>query len=248
MRLAASLCFFAGFALAQHNSPPADIEDGKRLFETNCIACHGPDGNMVEGIDLGHGKFRRASSDESLMKIIQQGIAGTAMPPHSFSDHQAGTVVAYLRSMAAAGRVKSGDPSRGKQIFSAQGCAGCHRVNGDGSRTGPDLTEIGLARRSVELERSIADPKRDALLQNRSYRVVTRDGQAITGRLLNQDSFTVQLLDSKERLRSLQRSNLREWGFVDGSPMPSYRGKLSQGELDDLVAYLVSLKGGSTTP
>ena len=79
--------------------------------------------------------------------------------------------------------------------------------------------------------------------QNRTYRAVTKQGETITGRLLNVDTFTVQMLDSKERLLSLQRSDLRESGFVKDSPMPSYRDKLSAQELADVVAYLVTLKG-----
>ena len=81
---------------------------------------------------------------------------------------------------------------------------------------------------------------------NRFVRLVTRDGATITGRLLNQDIFTVQLLDSKEQLRSVARSDLRELTFIDKSPMPSYREKLSSQEMTDLVSYLVSLQGGGT--
>ena len=205
---------------------------------------------MVDGVDLAHGKFRRSSSDAGVIKIIQQGIAGTAMPPHNLTDFQAGTIVAYLRSMGATRSVSDkGDAARGKVLFEAKGgCTGCHRVNGTGSRVGPDLSEIGALRRSVELAQSILEPNREVLLQNRFYRAVTKDGETITGRLLNQDSFTVQLLDSKERLLSLPRSNLREAGFLNDSPMPSYQGKLSATELDDLVAYLVSLKGVVVLP
>jgi putative heme-binding domain-containing protein len=239
----------AGALLAQHSYTPADIETGGRLFRANCVACHGPEGDMMEGVDLGHARFRRASSDDALILIIQQGIAGTAMPPHSFSDFEAGAIVAYLRAMATAGRGSKGDAAHGKILFEAKGgCTGCHRVNGIGSRLGPDLSEIGALRRTVELERSIVEPNAEILPQNRSYRVVTKDGETITGRLLNQDSFTIQLLDSKERLLSLPRSNLRESGFLSDSPMPSYREKLTPRELDDLVAYLVSLKGVPATP
>jgi putative heme-binding domain-containing protein len=241
----------ASALLAQHSYTPADIENGGRLFRSDCVACHGPDGDMVEGVDLAHGKFRRATSEDALITIIQKGIAGTAMPPHNLSDFEAGSIVAYLRTTATAGRSTSGkgDPARGKILFEAKGgCTGCHRVNGNGSRTGPDLSEIGALRRAVDLKRSIVAPNEEILLQNRTYRVVTRDGETITGRLLNQDSFTVQLLDSKERLLSLPRSNLRESGFLKDSPMPSYREKLNVQELDDLVAYLVSLKGVLTRP
>ncbi len=72
---------------------------------------------------------------------------------------------------------------------------------------------------------------------------MTRDGVATTGQLLNHDLFTVQLLDSKERLMSFQKSDLREYAFIDTSPMPSYKDKLSADEVADLVSYLVSLKG-----
>ena len=94
--------------------------------------------------------------------------------------------------------------------------------------------------------RSIVDPAAAVLPNHRSFRVVTREGAEVTGRLLNHDLFTVQLLDSKEQLRSFQKSDLREHAFVDGSPMPSYRDRLSPGELSDLVGYLVSLRGRVT--
>jgi putative heme-binding domain-containing protein len=234
-------------AFAQHTYTQGEIDDGGRLYRANCTTCHGPEGDAVNGVDLGHGQFRRASSDDDLIRIIRTGIPGTAMPPNNFSEQQAGTIVAYLRSLAATtGRDTSipGDATRGKAIFEGKGdCASCHRVKGNGSRLGPDLSDIGQFRRSVELERSLVDPGAEVLPVNRSYRVVTKDGATITGRLLNQDSFTVQLLDSKERLVSYIKSNLREYGFIQNSPMPSYRDKLSSQELADVVSYLVSLKG-----
>ena len=109
----------------------------------------------------------------------------------------------------------------------------------------PDLNsvrKVGQLRRSVEIETSLVDPDKEILGGNRFYRVVTRDGVTTTGRLLNLDTFTVQILDSKEQLRSFQKANLRDFGFVEKSPMPSYRDKLSAQELADVVSYLVSLK------
>jgi cytochrome c oxidase cbb3-type subunit III len=230
---------------AQHSYGPADIEDGGKLFRANCVACHGPQGDLVEGVDLGHGKFRRASTEEGVIRIIQDGIPGTAMPPHNFSDFQAGTILAYLRSVATSGRtVLKGDATHGKAVFEGKGgCAGCHRVYGVGSRVGPDLSDVGVMRRVAEIERALVDPNAEVLPQNRYYRVTTKSGETITGHLLNEDTFSIQLLDSKERLLSLQRSDLREAGFLNQSPMPSYRDKLSKGERDDVVAYLASLKG-----
>jgi cytochrome c oxidase cbb3-type subunit 3 len=237
----------AGALLAQRSYTPGDVQDGQRLFLTNCEACHGPEGDSVPGVDLGHGKFRRASSDEDLMRIIQKGIQGTAMPPGNFNNFQASTIVAYLRDMAESasrGSLPAGDAAQGKIVFEGKGaCLTCHRVKGNGSRLGPDLTDIGALRRAVELERSILDPDAEILPQNRFFRVVAKDGATTTGRLLNQDAFTVELFDARERLLSFSKADLKEYAFLDKSPMPSSQGKLSPKELADLVSYLVSLKG-----
>ena len=245
-----ALFLASGILLAQNAYPPGDVEEGGKLFRANCAVCHGPDGDAVSGVDLAHGKFRRASSDADIVEIIRHGIGGTSMPAHDdFSDVEAGTIVAYMRSLAAADRSTSvpGDAAKGKTIFEGKGgCLVCHRVKDRGSRTGPDLTEIGLVRRSVELERSILEPDAEILPQNRFVRVVTRDGATITGRLLNHDGFSVQLIDTRERLLSYRKSDLREFSFTGKSPMPSYKDRLDPKELADLVSYLVSLKGIET--
>jgi cytochrome c oxidase cbb3-type subunit 3 len=230
---------------AQHETA-SDIEDGGRVFRNTCANCHGPDGDEVSGIDLGRGQFRRTMSDQDLIQIIRTGIPGTPMPASNLSEEQAARVVVYLRSVAASKRSNSvtGNADRGKALFEGQGaCVTCHRVNARGSRLGPDLSNIGQLRRSVELEQSLLDPDAEILGGNRSYRVVTRDGVTATGRLLNLDTFTVQMLDSNERLRSFVKSDLREHGFIEKSPMPSYKDTLGPQELADLVSYLVSLKG-----
>lgn len=240
--------FVPGTLFAQHEYPATDVENGGRLFLASCAGCHGPDGDAVAGIDLGRGQFRRAAgaSDEELVRIIRTGIPNTGMPPNNINEINAGNIVAYLRTIATEKRTTTvaGDPVRGRAIFEGKGnCASCHRVRGIGSRIGPDLTEVGGQRRVAELEKSILEPGASVLPSQRSIRVVTRDGVAISGRLLNHDVFTVQLLDSNEQLRSFQKSNLREYTFVDSSPMPSYRDKLTAEELADLLSYLVSLKG-----
>jgi cytochrome c oxidase cbb3-type subunit 3 len=242
-----ALVFVAGTLMAQHGYTPGDIEEGERLFIENCAICHGPEGDAVPKVDLAHGKFRRASTDEDLMQIIKNGIPGTAMPGGNYHEHQLTTFVAYLRNMAASiapGDSSPGDAVRGKTIFEGKGgCLNCHRVKGQGSYLGPELTDIGITRRTAQLERSLTDPDAEILPQNRFFRVVTQDGTTITGRLLNQDAFTIQLMDISERLRSFLKVNLREFAFIDKSPMPSYSEKLSAGELADVVSYLVTLKG-----
>ena len=241
------LVLIAGGLLAQRRYTPGDVQDGERLFLANCSGCHGPEGDAVPGVDLGHGTFRHASTDDDLIRIIQKGIAGTAMPPNNFNNFQASTIVAYLRDLAESARRSArsaGDAAQGKIVFEGKGaCVTCHRVKGTGARLGPELTDIGALRRAVELEQSILDPDAEVLPQNRFFRVVTKDGATITGRLLNQDAFSVQLFDNKERMLSFSKSDLKEYAFLEKSPMPSYQGKLSPKELADVVSYLVSLKG-----
>ena len=250
----AGLCA-AGVVFAQERIYiPAEIENGGRVYQANCAGCHGADGDGVAGTNFGAGRIRRASSDDELVRIIVGGIPGTPMPPSNFSEGQAATIVAYLRSMSTSATGPStgarnapaaGDAGRGRSVFDGKGqCLTCHSVNGSGSRVGPNLTDIGAVRRSSELERSLLEPDVEIRAENRSVRAVTRDGATITGRLLNQDSFTLQLLDAaNERLVSVSKSNLREYAILGNSPMPSYRDTLSAQELADVVGYLASLKG-----
>jgi putative heme-binding domain-containing protein len=223
-----------------------DVEEGGRLFLANCATCHGADGEAVPGVDLGHGQFRRAASDDDLADIIRRGIQGTAMPPSTFSNVQTGQIVAYLRSLAVTSENAAvpGDAARGKALFDGKGqCLSCHRVNGTGSRLGPDISDVGQFRRATDLRRALVEPGASVRPQNRAVRVVTRDGAAVTGKLLNHDSFTLLLIDSNERLRSFLKSNLREFTISEPPSMPSLRGTMSAAEIDDLIRYLVSLKG-----
>ena len=243
----------AALVAQEHSYTPADIDNGARLYQSSCAGCHGPNGDMVPGIELQRGQFRRATTDTEIIRIIQAGIPGTTMPPSSFSETQAGTIVAYLRSvMTTAGRGGRsggstgvvGNEAGGKALFEGKGaCATCHRVGAVGPRLAPDLTEIGTIRPAAELRQKLIDPSALVRPGNRFVEATTRRGATVSGRLLNQDTFTIQLLDSNERLVSLSRSDLQNFTFLKESPMPSYRDKLTAAELDDLVAYLMTLKG-----
>lgn len=238
------LVVLGGAVCAQQNYSAEDVKSGGDLFSTNCMNCHGPDGEAVPGVDLVHGKFRHASADGELVTIITKGIAGTAMPPSSLSDTQAQNIVAYLRSRAASAGADAEAAAHGRAIFAGKGgCGSCHRVRGQGGLAGPDLSNIGSLRKPPELEKSIVDPNAQILDENRTVRAIAKDGTTVTGRLLSYDTFGVQLVDATGHLVSLNRSNLRDLTFLAKSPMPSYREKLSAVELSDLVAYLVSLKG-----
>jgi len=228
---------------AQHETA-ADLLDGERAYGTTCVNCHGPNGDVIAGINLLTGQFRRPYTDQELVNIVRTGIPNTAMPPSTMSAEQAAKLVSYLRTSA---KTKStplvaGDASRGKAVYDSKGaCASCHRIDGVGSRVGPDLSRVGQARRTAELELALVDPNADVQPQNRFYRVVLKDGTTVTGRLLGHDTFNVQIIDMKEQLRSFVKADTREHGFID-TPMPSFRTRLTPQELADVVAYLGTLR------
>jgi cytochrome c oxidase cbb3-type subunit III len=243
--LAIGLIVLDDAAIAQHETG-RDIEDGGRVYQSACAYCHGPDGDLIAGIDFGRGVYRRALTDPEIVAIILAGIPNSPMPPTpGMSEEQAYRVVAYLRAMSGERSISSGDPGRGRAIFFGQGrCIECHRVGREGSRFGPDLSRIGLLRRAVELEQSLLEPQAEIQPQNRIFEVVTGSGETTIGRLLNHDTFTVQLIDRDDRLRSFEKAELAAHGFV-ASPMPSYRDELTAQELADLVSFLASLLGES---
>jgi putative heme-binding domain-containing protein len=230
-------------AWAQHGYTRAEIENGARLFQANCATCHGPKGDTVRGVALLSGQFRRANSDEQLVKIIIEGIPGTSMPPNNYSALEAGMIVAYLRGIAAGDNVvmTAGDLTRGKELFDGKGkCATCHNAE---SRTAPSLADVGALRRPLELEQSILDPSAELHSDYRHIRAVTRSGAVVTGRLLNQSTFSIQILDSSQNLKAFDKADLREFVINRTSEMPSYRGTLDAQEVADLVTYLTTLRG-----
>ncbi len=231
-----------------HGITPADIQRGLLVYSSSCINCHGPDGDQISGVSLASGRFRRAQSDNDLVQIIQKGIPGTAMPPGAYTDDQANVLVGYIRSMASSTKSTRkgppGDVSRGKAVVETKGqCLNCHRIGSQGTVAGPDLTAIGGTRRLAEIETSLLDPSAEIRPENRPVRAVGKDGTKISGTLMNQDTYTIQILDSKGKLRSLYKSNLREYEFLKTSPMPNFKDKLSEQELSDVISYLVTLKG-----
>jgi cytochrome c oxidase cbb3-type subunit III len=244
-----TLSWLAVLSPGQQRYLSSDVENGSRLYRNNCFACHGPEGASIPGVDFRRGQFKRASSDEDLLRVIGSGVPGTAMPPTNVTDSQRLALVAYIRSLhdSAASSVGLGDADRGRALLESKGgCLACHRVNGKGSRVGPDLSEVGAIRTATYLERSILDPNESVLPEHRLVKVVTRQGTVITGRRLNEDTHTLQLIDMEERLHSLSKSDLREYALLTTSSMPSYVGKFSSQELADLVTYLLSLKGADS--
>jgi cytochrome c oxidase cbb3-type subunit 3 len=225
---------------------PADVAYGARLYDAQCTTCHAANGDGVGGVDLRSGRFRNAVTDQDLTRVITTGVPGTGMLAFKFDPSELAGIIAYLRNMNSfdRGSVKAGDADRGRAVFDGKGgCARCHRVGAQGPRVAPDLSDIGATRSAGSLLRSLTDPSSQMMPINRPVRAVTRDGKTINGRRLNEDTYTVQLIDDQERLVSLVKADLREYTILTVSPMPSYKDTLTPDELADVVAYLLSLKG-----
>ena len=246
--LLAALAFAGGAAAQEHAGQYAqpDIEYGFGLYTDNCYRCHAEGGDGIAGVNLSAGQFRNADSDRELMRLIRTGMEGTAMPPGDYSQSELTALVAYLRNMRSLdpGDVTLGDADRGRALFAGRGdCASCHRVNGVGPRVAPDLSDIGRLRTAARLQASLLDPTGSMMPANRPVRAVTQDGTVITGRRINEDTYTVQLIGDDERLRSLEKSELREYTILTRSPMPSYAEIFDEQERADVLAYLLSRKG-----
>ena len=144
---------------------------------------------------------------------------------------------------AAAQDPPAGDAARGKALVESSGCFDCHRVEDRGSRLGPNLSSIGSRRTATRLRDALVDPDAEVIADNRFVRIVTKDGTSVTGKLLNQDAISVQLMNPKEELKTYLRTNLREFTILDKGLMPSVQGKLTDQQVADIVSYLASLKG-----
>src|SRR5262249_1390850 len=125
----------------------AEIDTGTRLYNAQCAQCHGLAGDMVAGIDLRLGRFRRVTSDEDLTRTITNGVSGAGMPPFAMQPPELAGIIAYIRAGfdPLGTSIKVGDTPRGRLIFEGKGnCLECHRVNNTGSRLAPNLSDIGL--------------------------------------------------------------------------------------------------------
>ena len=191
--------------------------------------------------------FRRSTSDEDLAKVITTGVPNTAMPPFALQPTEVTSVIAFIRAGfdPAGTAVKIGNAARGQAIFEGKGaCASCHRVNGRGPRVAPDLSDVGAARTPATIQRTLMDPSSQMMPLNRPVRIVTKAGQTINGRRLNEDTFSVQLIDERERLLSIDKSHDQEHGGARRSRRcRRMQRKLTSDEMSDLIAYLLTLKG-----
>jgi putative heme-binding domain-containing protein len=222
----------------------AEIAAGYRVYSSQCVQCHGGNGDGISGVDLRRGVFRRAASDEDLGRIVTTGVPGAGMPPFRLDPAELAGVIAFIRAgFDQTASVRVGDAARGRAIFDGTGgCAACHRIRGRGALTAPDLSGVGLVRTVAALQRSLLEPTSAMVPANRPLRIVTKDGETIEGRRLNEDTYTVQLLDSHGRLRSLAKNELRTITYATASSMPSYASRLTADEIADVVGFLASLR------
>ena len=222
----------------------ADIAAGYRVYSSTCVQCHGAYGDGISGVDLRRGVFRRAASDEDLARTVTNGVPGAGMPPFKLEPAELAGIVAFIRAgFDQTASVRVGDVARGRAVFDGKGgCAACHRLQGHGALNAPDLSGVGLTRTVGALQRSLLDPTSAMVSANRPLTAVTKGGETIEGRRLNEDTHTVQMLDSRGRLRSLAKADLRSLAYGAASPMPSYASRLTSDEIADLIGFLASLR------
>jgi putative heme-binding domain-containing protein len=223
----------------------ADVEAGGRIYRSHCAECHGLQGEGGRGPNLQRGEYFHGSSNEALFRTINRGIPGTEMPGVYFEGKQVWQLVAFVRSLARTGQREPvpGDPRRGEQLYARLGCAACHSIGATGGRTAPELTWIGSSRPPSHLRQSILDPSAEIAERWRQVEVTSADGKVDRGFALDEDSYSIRMLDEAANLRSFARTGLKKVHVEKKeSAMPSYRGRVSDSELDDLVAYLSSLR------
>ena len=242
----------AALLLAQHNDPgqknpfagkPEAIQAGKAVYDQMCAGCHGSKGDGGRGPAVNKGVFKRGNEDAAIFNIIKNGISGTAMPAMGLSDDEVWQVVSYLRSMSGEAEKVIGNAAAGEALFAGKGnCIACHMINGAGSRFAPDLSTIGNLK-ADELRKIILKPGSREGYQPNFVEVKTKDGKWIKGLRRNEDTFSIQLFDANEELHLLRKKDLAEIKYAEKSIMPSdYGQRFGETEINDLVAYLKSLK------
>lgn len=227
---------------------PQAISNGGAMFRTRCAGCHGPDARGYLGPDL-TGLWAAGATDDRLFDIVRRGVPGTEMTaadPLRVLDKDIWQVLAYVRTLSGVPTVAStGDARNGEQIFRAT-CSSCHRVNGRGGQLGPDLSRIGSGRPRAGLLGKLRGSSDVIRPGYEPVTIVTRDGERIRGVKKNEDEFSIQIMDARERLQGYLKANLTEVTIDKQSLMPVYGpDRLNDRDLDDLLQYLTALRGAN---
>ena len=221
------------------------IRDGGTKFRSRCAGCHGPDARGYIGPDI-TGLSASGYTDERLFGIVRRGVPGTEMTPADplrVSDKEIWQVLAYVGTLTAAPVTPAtGDAQSGERIFRAN-CSSCHMVNGRGGQLGPDLSRIGSGRARPVLLNKVRGKSYNVRPGYEGVTIVTRDGQRIRGVKKNEDEFSIQIVDMRERLQGYLKANLTEVVNEPRTVMPAYGAEqLNDRDLDDLLQYLSTLR------
>jgi putative heme-binding domain-containing protein len=223
-----------------------DATEGRRIFDAQCAWCHGNEGDGGMGPNL-HGKLAHAASLTSIVEIITNGIPGTDMPGFRspLTERSIRQTAAYVQSLSrSTATAARGNLQHGAALYESSGCAGCHIVAGAGGIVGPDLTAIGSRRGAAYLREALVKPAASHLPGYLVVRAVPSNGPEVRGIRLNEDVFWIHIRDAGGTVHTLQKSELKDLvREIDASMMPSYSARLKDAELDDLVAYLSTLRG-----
>jgi cytochrome c oxidase cbb3-type subunit III len=236
---------------------------GESQFRANCAFCHGLGARGGgRGPDLSRAQKRHGNSDADLFRTINQGVPGTAMPPNGATQQGVGMteeeiwqVISYIRSVQVKAPAQpAGNAAHGKELFNGSAaCSTCHMIQGKGGRLGPDLSTTGSARSTDYLVESMRSPSRrlaqgisEAMKEfSQEYEtvtVVTADRTKFQGVVLNEDHFTLQMMDTREQLHLFEKDKLRSLQKSRESLMPAYDPKtLSDKDLQDVIAYLLAV-------
>ncbi|MCS7024131.1 MAG: c-type cytochrome [Bryobacteraceae bacterium] len=230
------------------HDPVPDIPLGKRIFESQCAVCHGQDGSGGRGPALNRPTLLKAPDDQSLRRAIAEGLPPEMPGAWQLSVREVASVAAYVRSLGSVPvEPLKGDPTRGKLVYQSKGCASCHIIQGQGRAHGPELTAIGAKRNAAFLREAIRNPAAELAEDYLLVEIETRSGQRIRGVRLSEDPFTIQLRDTAQgRFHSFRKNALKDVRrLLSESSMPAYdEASLPAAELEDLVAYLATLRGG----
>ncbi|HKF66989.1 MAG TPA: c-type cytochrome, partial [Vicinamibacterales bacterium] len=232
-------------AAAQTPAAQSEAARGSALFQLRCSDCHGVDAKGVHGPDLTV-LFANGATEDRVFQAIRRGVPGTEMPSSNAPDDEIRAIVAYLRTFVTAptGVVRA-DTVHGERVFSAS-CSSCHRVNGRGGALGPDLSRIGASRSRELLAREVRDASAAITPGYQAVTLVLKDGQRIRGARKNEDAYSIQIMDMRQRLQGYVKADLREVIIEKGSLMPDFKAdRLSDNDLNDVLGYLGTLRGGS---
>ncbi len=260
---AAAVCAYAADGQNPYASDPKAAKAGEYEFRINCALCHGLGAHGGgRGPDLTRAQKKHAHSDAELFQVISNGIPGTVMPANGtngqgvgMTDDEIWQIIAYIRSVEVKAPAKpTGSAAHGKELFYGNAnCSLCHMVQGRGGRVGPELTSVGGSRTRAAIVDSVRNPSRrlawglteptkEFPQEYETVTAVTAEGKEIKGVALNEDSFSVQVIDTSEEIYLLEKDKLRSFQKSRESLMPTYTPDLlSDGDLEDIVAYLVSV-------